>query len=88
MENMWFICAFQPRNAPNAAMTHRDPSVKLSANLVGTIMMTGKNIMKESTKNTAPAPRKQKKKVSCCAEGMLRAIAQAGRGQDWVMCSR
>ena len=54
------------------AMMHRLPRVKLSANLDGDKMMTGRKIMKDISMNTPPPAKNAKKYTSCVPDGMLR----------------
>lgn len=48
--------------------------VKNSANLLGDSSNVGKPMKKAKNRNSTPAPRKQKKCISCCPDGNLRGM--------------
>ena len=53
------------------AMMQRHPNVNEKANFAGAMMITGKNIVNDSSRNNPPAAKKLKKNMSCCPVGML-----------------
>ena len=62
-ENMCASWLRQPRRLTKAAMMSTEPMVKQMANLEGARMMTGRNSVKASTSNTAPAPSSARNQV-------------------------
>lgn len=69
--SMCFICDRHPFNAANALSTMQQPIVKKRANLLGDSNNVGSPMKKARKRKSRPAPKKQKKCISCCPEGIL-----------------
>lgn len=77
--NMWVSWCLQPLRDTKADSTKTEPIVKQIANLEGASIMTGKKIVKASTKKITPLPRKAAKYASCVDEGICKLHERCAR---------
>ena len=60
----------QPFSATKAAMMNPEPTVKLTANFEGAMIITGKNRANARTRNSPPAARSAANHVNCDVDGI------------------